>query len=238
MRRHRKLEESHTSWLTTYSDMVTLLLTFFVFLFSFSSIDVQKFQKMLYSFQGAMGVMPGGQTIRQGENVFDGEMSKNTIQISKSVGVSEDILQRLEVFLNEEKTDEILVKVEERGVVISFMDSLLFDPGSAELRVEAKRIVYKLATAFKDIPNEIAVEGHTDNIPIKSNAFTSNWHLSASRAASVASLMGEIIDPHRIQATGYGEFRPVVPNDTEERRKLNRRVDIVIVKKGWSRYGD
>lgn len=233
-RKKREIPELKGNWLTTYGDMVTLLLTFFVFLYSFSTIDVQKFQKMIYSFQSAIGVLPGGVIAIPGEETLQGaqftgpgqEMTLNAEQMKK---VHEMMVELLEA---EKLTKEVAVRLEERGIVISIMDGVLFETGSVELRPSAKRLMYKIAQIVKDLPNQISVEGHTDNVPLRKGPYGDNWGLSAMRAAVVGSYLVEAgIDPKRIRAVGYGQSRPLVPNDTEEHRRINRRVDVIIMTK-------
>ncbi len=231
-KRKKDLPQLRGNWLTTYGDMVTLLLTFFVFLYSFSTIDVQKFQKMIYSFQDAIGVLPGGVTTIPGEETMQGaqltgpgqEMTLNAEQVKK---VHEMMVQLLE---SENLMNEVTVRVEERGIVISIIDGLLFQSGSVELIPPARRLIYKIVQIVKDLPNQISVEGHTDNVPLNRGPYRDNWGLSAMRAAVVGSYLAEAgIDPKRLRTVGYGQSRPLVPNDTEEHRRINRRVDIVIL---------
>jgi len=235
-RKRRKIDEGvKGNWLTTYGDMVTLLLTFFVFLFSFSSIDVQKFQKMIYSFQGAIGVLPGGKSMQEAENVFAGLRGLSAGQSAQETHDILATLQKLDIFLREEGLrQDISARVDERGVVISFTEQLLFEPGSAELQPGAKRLLSKVGEVLKELPNQLSVEGHTDNVPLRGGPYKDNWGLSSVRAAVVASFFSEVvgIDPRRLQAVGYGYFRPLVPNDTDDHRRLNRRVDVVVL----SRY--
>jgi len=235
-RKRRKIDEGvKGNWLTTYGDMVTLLLTFFVFLFSFSSIDVQKFQKMIYSFQGAIGVLPGGKSMQEAENVFAGFRGLSAGQSAQETHDILSTLQKLDIFLREEGLkQDISARIDERGVVVSFTEQLLFEPGSAELRPEAKRLLSKVGGALKELPNQLSVGGHTDNVPLKGGPYKDNWGLSSVRAAVVASFLSDVvgIDPRRLRAVGYGPFRPLVPNDTDDHRRLNRRVDVVVL----SRY--
>lgn len=235
-KRRKNAEESHGNWLTTYGDMVTLLLTFFVFLFSFSSIDVQKFQKMIYSFQGAIGVLPSGHSMQEAENIFAGLQGLSAGQSAQETRDILATLQKLDIFLQEEGLrQDISARVDERGVVISFAEQLLFESGRAELNPEAKRLLSKVGEVLKELPNQLSVEGHTDDVPLRGGGpYKDNWGLSAARAAAVVSFFTEVVEiqPHRLRAVGYGPFKPLVPNDTDEHRRLNRRVDVVVL----SRY--
>ncbi|MBD3264992.1 MAG: OmpA family protein [Candidatus Omnitrophica bacterium] len=135
--------------------------------------------------------------------------------------------------LSQEIEDEqVRVDMAEKGLVITFVAEVLFDSGKAKLREESMPILDKVARVLKEeVPqNDIGIEGHTDNVPIKHSPWKSNWELSAHRALSVLYyLEKEGIDPERLSAVGYGKYRPVASNDTPEGRQLNRRVEIVII---------
>lgn len=232
MRKRRKREESNAgNWLTTYSDLVTLLLCFFVLLFSFSEIDAQKFRNIMSAFQGGTGVLEGGTTLEINENLesLEGE------------GVLEEDLEKLKELLEEYADsvgleNQIILSVEERGLVVRFMDNVLFDSGKANLKHESMEILKSVAEIlnrddFKD--RLIKVEGHTDTDPIIYSAkFPTNWELSATRATNVLRYLveEENIDGSRISSSGYSFYRPIVPNDTRENKAKNRRVDMVILK--------
>ena len=230
MRRRRRQEENNAGeWLTTYSDMVTLLLTFFVLLFSFSEIDAQKFRTIMSSFQGGTGVLEGGTTLDLDEmdETFD--------------GVLEEDLEKLKDILEEYADSiglgsEIILSVEERGLVIRFMDNVLFDSGKADLKPESIEILKSLAEILNREEFEerlIKIEGHTDTDPIiYSKDFPTNWELSATRATNVLRYLveKEAIEGSRISSSGYSFYRPIAPNDTPGNKAKNRRVDIVILK--------
>lgn len=139
----------------------------------------------------------------------------------------------LEERLSKELADkEVRLKMEDRGLVITFVAEVLFDSGKADLRKESFPILNKVVRILKEeaAKNDIGIEGHTDNEPIKYSKWKSNWELSAHRALSVLEyLVSKGINPKRLSATGYGEYRPVAPNDTPEHKQLNRRVEIVII---------
>jgi chemotaxis protein MotB len=132
------------------------------------------------------------------------------------------------------KDKQVRLKMAEKGLVITFVAEVLFDPGKAKLRKESLPILDKVAKILKEeVPeHNIGIEGHTDNQPIRYSGWKSNWELSCHRALSVLHyLISKGIDPRRLRATGYGEYRPVASNETEEGRQLNRRVEIVILPK-------
>ncbi|NMA86368.1 MAG: flagellar motor protein MotB [Tissierellia bacterium] len=232
-RKRRRQEENNVGdWLTTYSDMVTLLLTFFVLLFSFSEIDAQKFRNIMSSFQGGTGVLDGGASLEISEEVppFEEEL--------------EEDLEKLKEILEEYADSiglgsEIILSVEERGLVIRFMDNVLFDSGKADLKPESIKILNALAEIlnreeFKE--RLIKIEGHTDTDPIiYSKNFPTNWELSAIRATNVLRHLveKENIDGNRVSSSGYSFYRPIAPNNSSENKQKNRRVDIVILRTSY-----
>lgn len=226
MRRKRREEPSSAgSWLTTFSDMMTLLLAFFVLLFAFSSVDEAKFSAIMAAFQGYFGVLDGAVVVRDtsGTLPFDAaELAKQQL---------EDLYEELSVFIEQEKLVGVRLEMEERGLIIRFAEQVFFDLGEAVLKPEAIRILEKLSGTLRELPNALRVEGHTDNWPIQTSRFPSNWELSVYRATNVVRhlIENENFDASKLSAAGYSEYRPVSPNDTAQNRALNRRVDIVIL---------
>ncbi|CCQ97496.1 OmpA/MotB domain protein [[Clostridium] ultunense Esp] len=233
MRRRRKVDQNNAdNWLTTYSDMVTLLLAFFVLLFSFSEIDAQKFRSIMTSFQGGTGVLNGGTTLELEQNI---ESLEDTLE-----GDLESLKDLLEEYADSVGLGpEIILSIEERGLVIRFMDKVLFDSGKAYLRPESVEILSSIAEILNmDEFNDrlIKVEGHTDTVPTgNSSEFPTNWELSSARATNVLRFLVEKkgIDGDRISSSGYSYYRPIAPNDTAENKQKNRRVDIVILRSSY-----
>jgi len=228
-RRRREEETVASNWLTTYSDMITLLLCFFILLFAFSEVDAQKFRSIMSSFRGGTGVLNSGSSL----DMMDFEIE----YMDEGDRELEELRELLEEYAGENGLGpEIILNVEERGLVIRFMDKVLFDSGKADLKPEAKEILDSVAEIlnreeFKD--KLIKVEGHTDTDPIVySTTFPTNWELSAIRATNVLRYLVEEngIDGNRISSSGYSYHRPIAPNDTPENKQMNRRVDIVILK--------
>jgi chemotaxis protein MotB len=226
-------------WLLTYSDMVTLCLTFFVLLYSFSTIDTVKWKSLVISLQGALGVMPGSElpTTTAEENEFN-TLKIDEIKIEQYLMYEEEIKRMEEIqakfdeFLSANNLEEdIATSMEERGVVIRFQDSVLFPKSSADLYQKATVILAGFSSIIAELGNPIRIEGHTDNLPINTERFPSNWELSTARATNVLRfLIKEGVSGEKLSAVGYGEFRPLVANDCEENRKKNRRVDIVLLR--------
>ncbi|MDI6865303.1 OmpA/MotB family protein [Thermodesulfovibrio yellowstonii] len=208
-RNNNNEEENVHRWLISYSDFLTLLFTFFVALYALSSVDVIKAEKMTSSLRKVFKV------------------------IDEPVSFEEDrnkaIIEDLRKLLND--ISGINIKSDARGIVITLPDSLLFSSGSAELKPESTDALTRIAEKLKELPGKVAIEGHTDNIPISSSVYKSNWELSAARASSVLHfLLQRGLSPDRFLIAGYGEYKPVATNDTDEGRAKNRRVELIILR--------
>lgn len=245
-RRKKKIDDGGgDSWMTTYSDMVTLLLSFFVLLYSFSTIDLQRFQEVMsairFSFVGSSGFLSGTPEIgpekiesldgSDSPEDEDGGLLDQELAFLEMLVKMEETYERVKVFLIEVGLEsEIGLYLEERGIVLELPERVLFDSGSADIRRDFFPTLSLLAQLIKSLNNQIFIEGHTDNVPIHTFRFPSNWELSVARAVSVARYFIEEsgLSPGRFVATGYGEFHPIVTNETLEGRAQNRRVTIVI----------
>lgn len=220
------------SWLTTYSDMVTLLLAFFIMLWTFSTIDTDRFESILRALQGSLGVLDGGVSMAPDRGFFQGRNVEGFGLEPLHQGMDDlfHVQSTLETLAAEQGLqDGIDVTVEERGVVVRFADWVLFDLGRAELRPEAQEVLKALAAQLAEIDNPVLVEGHTDNLPIHI-AYPSNWELSTARSSAVVRFFeSEGLEPARFIAAGFADNRPIADNDTPEGRQRNRRVDIVIM---------
>lgn len=237
-------------WMATYGDLVTLLLCFFVLLFAMSSADNQKVKNAISSFRGSFGVMQSGTSLNPADLVSSAKMEGKGGSY-KYQSVAKKLKGDMERYAGKEKSDEkaaeaetsasaqnqssedaFTVTITERGVVISVAEKFLFDSGKALLKEEASPILDLVLESISDMNNNIAVEGHTDNIPINTFQFPSNWELSGGRAASVVKYF---VDKNpdlnkRISLAGYAETRPKATNLSIEGRSSNRRVEIVILK--------
>ncbi|MGO9014708.1 MAG: flagellar motor protein MotB [Dissulfurispiraceae bacterium] len=208
-RRDEDEPENLDRWLISYADFITLMFTFFAALYALSSVDKAK----MAEFSGSLN-----QTFKVIEKPIP------QIDTQKSV-LMEDIKKATG------DLQGITVRNEPRGVVVTFSDSVLFASGSAELKPEIFAVLEKLSKLLSTVPGKIAIEGHTDNVPISSSKYSSNWELSTARAASMLHFFIEKgIDPANYSIAGYAEFRPLASNATEEGRQKNRRVEIVIAK--------
>ncbi len=235
----KKFQEEESSgvpeYMATYGDMMTLLLCFFVLLFAFSEIDARKFQMIMDSFQGSAGVLQGGQTLDKDALVNKGKHDENTSNINQ-VQDLEALKKIVEEHIKENNLEnQILVNLEQRGLLLRFKENVLFDSGRAKLKPESKYILEFLSNllANEEFSDKlIRIEGHTDSDPIiNSMKFPTNWELSSIRAANVVRYFIEeaSMEPQRFSIAGYSKYHPVQPNTTEENKSKNRRVDIVIL---------
>ncbi|MGM0370612.1 MAG: flagellar motor protein MotB [Bacillota bacterium] len=219
---------SDADWMTTYGDMMTLLLAFFVLLYSFSSLDANKFEMMIEGLQGKLGVLPGGKTISSAKMIDAGMVNQRSGAKQLS-----DLNTKVEEYIEEEElTDEVETKITDKGLTVRFTGKVLFDLGEAEIKDNAKEILDNMTEFIKTVPNDVMVEGHTDDLPINNSDFPSNWELSTTRATTVIRYFIEEndINSRRLSASGYSKYRPIVANKNWENRMKNRRVDIVILR--------
>lgn len=227
------------AWMTTYADMVTLLLTFFVLLYSFSTVDAQKFKAIMTAFQGTLGVLDGGKVVTSDASIHDA-----SLDVDVTFDVAQKDMEQMQALMEEmqalvaagELPGTVELVHEERGLVVRFADRAFFDLGKADIRPDAQPVLHEIAELLRPLENHVRVEGHTDILPINTDRFPSNWELSTARATSVIRFLIEEknMDPKRLSAAGYGEYRPVDSNETIEGRARNRRVDLVIMHLGLS----
>lgn len=243
MRRQRQNtateEKNANGWLTTFNDLVTLLMVFFVLLFSMSSINTEKITELQVALQSGLGILKEGQMvsvsvketqpIRDMAHVGTQPEGDPTMNQHFSKGSStRQALQQLKAELG------IQVTYSRQGAHLRLEDQVLFDFAKAVINPQGFSFLDKIAGVLKKLPHPVRVEGHTDNVPIHTKRFPSNWELSIARAVSVVKYLAESnqIDPKRLSAVGYGELRPVVPNDTDSNRARNRRVEIILITEG------
>jgi chemotaxis protein MotB len=241
-------EEAGEAWLLPYSDLMTLLLAVFIVLFAVSKIDQAKAEEMSQYFNEYVLAEDAGAGAGAGQGGGGGvspdyeatnpppatEIRNDELKLylgDFEYAKLKDLKAELDVmFINEDKS-LIVTQLDKRGLVISLNNAILFPSGSANVMSEHKDTLKDIAVTINKSNNYIRIEGHTDNIPIRSIAYPSNWELSAARASSVVRLfINECnVSPEKVVAVGYGEFKPVGDNSTEEGRASNRRIDIIVL---------
>lgn len=217
-------EPSAPFWMTTYGDMVTLILTFFILLVSYSTIEVEKFRGAMESLRGALGVFDGHESVQKREYINFDASTTTPPDPTEKVKLLEELLQ------SEELEGLAEVELMEGGLMLRLGDSFLFTTGEAELLDGSKPLLSKLANIIKEDLTDVVVEGHTDDVPIHTSKFPSNWELSIARALSVVRFFyeEEHIPERYLAPLGHGEHRPLVPNTSADNRARNRRVEIFI----------
>ena len=252
-KKHKHEEhENHERWLVSYADFITLLSAFFVVMYSVSSVNEGKFRVVSQSIVEALNPMinMSASTIKISPEAVGGPTSTRAISIDMQI--FRKLTDTLKIVSPEKsgkavagKSDQAgassprlpgesqaAVAQDERGVVVSIANAVAFEPGKAELLPEARATLIQVATALQGFPSQIRVEGHTDNIPIHTGEFPSNWELSSARAVTIVRFLAEggHLPPDRLAAARYGGFHPVAANDPTEGRAAHRRVEVVIVK--------
>lgn len=260
--------------MVSYADFITLLFAFFVVMYSMSSVNQKKYQRLTDALGSAFSNNAGSGEAPEAADVhllhpapvtpyltpepiavgapptviqpieldnpieFDRrrELSEEILRERKQLAkVSEEFEQELEPFIEQEL---VAVKKHDYWIELEMNSELLFSSGEAELSKNASPVLKKVAEVIKSLPNAVNVEGHTDNKPIDTVKFRSNWDLSAARATSVVhEFIKEGIDPGRLAAIGYGEFHPIADNLNEEGRFRNRRVVLLLMSQAFARYG-
>ncbi len=239
-------EEAGEAWLLPYSDLMTLLLALFLCLFCMSKVDGGKAQAMGAAFGKAFGIGMGGggllpglglMSYPQAGNGGDGD-GKGEDNGNKAYLAENETLEHLQQTMDQyivtnHLKDELKTTLTEEGLMIRIKETALFPSGSAELVNDSQLIVPVVAGLLAAIPERVIISGHTDNVPIATAQYPSNWELSSARAMTFMKALFESnakLNPARFSAIGYSEYRPVAPNDTEEGRRRNRRVEIMIAR--------
>lgn len=216
---------SAPNWMVTFGDMVTLILTFFVLLLSFAQVDANKFEMATSSLRGVLGALEN-----QRIPFFrDAQQPQVYNLLNQSPGATRvnDLNQKIKEMGMQ---NNVMVTGTENGVMIRMGDQVLFDEGKAEIIDTAKPILEVVAESMKNEAQRILVSGHTDNIPIHTEKFPSNWELSSARAVEVVRFLIDHagINPRILAAAGYGEYSQLVPNNSPENRQINRRVEFEV----------
>ena len=227
--RDRQNRAGHDRWLVSYADLVTLLLALFTTLYAASTIDARKLDPIATSLRTAFDARP---VQAPGAAQAGKPAIIPPVEIVSRLEQFEQLKTRLARVLDDAVREQRLeITTDGRGLVISLPEGATFGVGAAEISDGAKMLIARVAATIAPLPNLIRVEGHTDDVPIRTARFASNWELSTARASAVVAYMidHEHIDPARLSAAGYGEYHPKVPNSSPENRARNRRIDLVVL---------
>ena len=252
-RREHHEEHIDESWLIPYSDLLTLLLALFIVMYAMSAVDAQKFQEMKAAFSVAFnsggggtgildenGVAPqGGTTPDTLSEDIENLINKDNAQSEGQAQLEQQKLEQLQDNINQYiqlngLSDLLNTELNHSELKITINDSALFDSGKADLKEDAKQLAIKIGDMIESYEGyQIVISGHTDNVPIKTSRYESNWDLSSARALAFMKvvLSESALDPKQFQAVGMGEFHPIASNDTVEGKAKNRRVEISILRK-------
>ena len=242
-RRHKHSEHENTDrWLVSYADFITLLFAFFVVMYSMSSINEGKYRVLSDTLVDAFKTPPKApepiqvgqehKTIRPSEpevkDIVQVNIRPEQPEYTKQMDrIADNLRDNLAPLV---KKNLIKITKDKLWVKVEMSDRILFSSGKAKLSDQGYPVLEELTEVLRHLPNHIDVEGHTDNLPIRTSVYPSNWELSAARAASVVHLFTKNgVNPERLSAIGFGEFRPVASNATGVGRNTNRRVAVVIL---------
>lgn len=205
-----------SNWVVPYGSLMTILMMFFAILYGYAYIGSAHYEKTMDSLQKSVA------------GVVDENLAQTVAKKEKET----ELASKFEDYLDEKGLEKFAkVEVTAQKVKILLTSPVLFDIGTAELKSEALATLNEIAGYAREMDNPITVEGHTDNLPVRSRRYRSNWELSAARAFSVIRyFLDSGINPERLSALGYGEYRPVATNDTEENRAKNRRIEITLLR--------
>ncbi|HEY3308372.1 MAG TPA: OmpA family protein [Desulfuromonadaceae bacterium] len=252
LKREPEKHANHERWLVSYADFITLLFAVFTTLYAMSQTDKKKVEEVMQSLQQSFGMVQAGApspkiNVIQSQPISvmptikpDISINQNRKKLSgsgqaKTRAEEKDFRQiksSIEAYLIKQGAqNKVSLTITRRGLIVSLKEAGFFNSGQAQIRPEAYELINTIAEAMTQYNNPLRVEGHTDNTPISTGQFPSNWELSTARATNgLKYLLKQFsVDPDKISATGYGEFRPLADNDTAEGRSKNRRVDLVML---------
>ncbi|MCL2282714.1 MAG: flagellar motor protein MotB [Fibromonadales bacterium] len=215
-------------WMATFTDLMSLLLVFFVLLITMANFDPVKYALTVESFQNSFGIMPSFPTVPIHPII---DIPKKTGDEQKKKQSLKDAEKVKQIVESKNLEDAVKVDITEKGIAIMLRDPVGFTSGSADLKEQGQDILKDISDVIKNSPDlKVRVEGHTDNVPMHSQRYRNNWELSSARSLSVVQLLSSQtgIRPENMSAVGYGEYRPVAPNSTNEDRAKNRRIQIFV----------
>ena len=218
-----------SAWMATFADMMTLLLCFFILILSFANMDIIKFRVAFGSVQEALGV----------QHDHDGQfeaIASSPLQLfeHEASGVGEDqalLMELTDAIVAEGLQDDVDAEIDGRGVIVRIDGQVLYARGDAELKPASASMLTRIARLIQGTEHRLMIEGHTDDLPIQTVRYPSNWELSTARAiAGMQFLVDHGVDAARVGVAGYANLRPIEPNDTAAHRAANRRVEFVFIR--------
>jgi chemotaxis protein MotB len=234
-KKKKKCPTGAPAWMTTYGDMVTLLLTFFVMLYNVTPPDDSKLQLILAAFSG-LGVYTGGQTLQEGRLAEFGHSIMSLPSTVRGRALDEARRKAVSLFEPEIKSQKVRIQQDERGLIITLAADSFFEPASAEVMIEESReTLQKLASLLRSMEDrKFRIEGHTDSLPTDPfGEWPTNWELSTARSTNVLHYMVDFgVTESQFQVSGFADTVPLASNETEEGRAYNRRVDVIILSDG------
>lgn len=234
----KKEKDDSERWMLSYLDFITLLMIFFLMMYAISNVDSTKSKALANSlkigFNSGNGenVVAVSDSSNSSPQVVDSTEDQDKNDSSSETEKLSDIKKKVDDLVNNsELKGSVTTTIQERGLLISFNDSVFFNSGEANIKTDWQGKLKSISKVLNGLDNYIRVEGHTDNVAINTDYFPSNWQLSSVRAANVVQFLitQGSVRADRLSAVGYGEYRPVKSNNTEEGKSSNRRVDIVIL---------
>ncbi len=218
------------AWMATFADMMTLLLCFFILLLSFATMDIVKFRDAMGSVQEALGVQ--FEHDGQFEAVASSPLQTDPYEEAPEIGEDRALLEELNSAIEEEGLEsEVSAAIDGRGVIVRINGQVLYPRGDAALKEASTAILSRIAGLAKGTSHRLMIEGHTDDLPIRTARYPSNWELSTARAiAAMRFFVEQNVDAGRVGVAGYADLRPIQPNDSEANRGANRRVEFVFIR--------
>ena len=227
-------------WIVTFSDLMTLLLTFFILLYSISTVSEAKFRQAAASLQSVLSGNPSTMIFNETPSgadsmPFDPVVPQPIPNPVEQPDFNAEIIEMYKTIVNfiedHGLNADIEVTYSAKGVLVNISEAVLFESGSAVIKSEGQALLDVMSLLLDTIDKDIEVQGHTDNQPIRTSKYPTNWELSVDRAVQVARyfIQQRGIAPQRLKAAGFAEFQPLAPNDTPENRALNRRVNLLII---------
>ncbi len=230
MKKKKCPEEVSEKWAIPYADFLTLLLCLFIALFAMAQAGKQAAIEYAQAFAKAFGMrlVPFEETLPK--QILPEPVLKRAEPTEKGRKIQRQIQELQEMLKKLGLEGELKIAYEAIGIRLILQERLLFDSGSADIKPEMIKVIDNIAEIVKEVPNPVEVEGHTDNIPISTPRFPSNWELSTARASTIVRyFISKGINPERLKASGYADTKPIASNVTPEGRAQNRRVEIVIL---------